>query len=136
MAWTATIIDKTFDNDVLHITVELKEGKRIVNTVYSIKNSQSDEWLKERIAEKVAVLEALSTYETSLEKGNFDFTLAPKQAPVISDEELVRQAFSQKVYELRRVEKAVEAGVKNEEDLATIQAEVKTLYKEEFADLL
>ena len=136
MAWTARITDKTFDNDVLHVTVELKEGKRIVTTVYSIQNAQSADWLKERIAEKVAVLESLATYEDSLVKGVFDFSLVPKEAPVMSAEDLERQAFAQKVRQLRRIENAVNAGVKTEEDLMTIQAEVKLLYKEEFADLL
>ena len=136
MAWTAKILDKTFDNDVLNVSVELKQGKRVVNTVYKVTNAQSGEWLKERINEKVAVLEALDAYEASLAKGTFDFTVTPKTPTQPTQAELERQAFSAKVRELRRAEKAVEAGVKTDADVEAIKAEIKTLYKEEFADLL
>ena len=136
MAWTARITDKTFDNAVLHISVELKQGKQIVNTVYQLTNAQSADWLKERIAEKVAVLEALDAYEQSLSKGAFDFTLTPKTPDTPTVAELEKRAFEQAVRALRRAEKGLETGVKTDQDVDALRDEVKRLYKEDFADLL
>lgn len=137
MAWTAKITDKSLSEGRLTITVELDNGTQKFGERFVVSNAQSPSWLKDRINEKIRILDQLSTYETSLELGGVDLTPDPDPKPTPpTKDELDRIAFVQEYQKYQQLQKALEAKLITQKDVDDQAVVVKSKYKDDYLDIV
>ncbi len=135
--WTAKITDKSLSEGRLIITVELSDGTRKFGERFTVSNAQSPTWLKDRINERINVLDQLGDYEESLSVGSVDLTPDPIPEPIPpTKEDTDRSTFVQEYQKYLQLQKALEAKLVTQADVDTQATLVKQLYKEDYIDIV
>lgn len=139
MAWSAKITDKSLSEGRLSITVELKNGSKLFGEKFIVSNAQGPSWLKDRINERIDVLNKLSAYEASLGLGDVDLTPDPiTPPPTPTQAELNRAKWAEDYNKLQKLETLLTKKLikSNDAELLALRTSVEADFKPEYADIV
>jgi hypothetical protein len=131
--WTATLTDKTLNNDGrLDLRFELSDGNRTIRKNLSTSTTQTETWLATVVKQWVSRLEELELYTNGLELGVIEYSTAP--AP----KELATQAWIRNYEMLGQMEKAVGEKLLAADDPAylALQVTVKQTFLPDYTQYL
>jgi len=127
--FTFTITDKTFADGILAVAVTFTDEDNTFIHTFTTTTANDADWLKKAINAKLADLNTLSDFATSLKKGKYNTTIPPvvvTPSPVNQE----RADFFEKKNRLRATKDLMDLGVipQGDEGYQTLLDEVKEAF--------
>lgn len=127
--WKAKLKKKRLIDGNLSLVIEYKEGAKIVTESYNTKDGGTS--VKQIAMERIAELNSLSDKYNEIDAGAvIDLTSpTPTPSPVLTPNEVKRQAYNRGIFDLKRKSELVDLGVltEGEAGLSDLRNTVKTL---------
>lgn len=127
--WSAKITNTEFKNGMLSVTVDFIKGEQCVSEVFQTSQGQTDSWLAESIARKIASLSAVEELHGKIEVG--EVSLEKVEAAS------ARDIFAKDLATMQKMVNAMQQGIIERDNPAFVElkAKLKANFLPEYADL-
>lgn len=127
--WTAHVTNTELKNGMLTVTVDFKKGEQCVSEVFQTNQGQSDSWLADSVARKIAQLSAVEDLHKKIEVGQVSVEAVKATT--------ARDLFAADLATMNKMVAAMQQGIIERDNPAFVElkAKLKANFLPEYADL-